>query len=59
MRGPSYTRTKENTQQKKSKNKRKPNKLQTLETQIPIQLICRMLRGTPLKASVQEAHREE
>ena len=41
------------------KTKRNPINLQTLETQTPIQLSCRMLRGAPLKASVQEAHREE
>ena len=41
------------------KTKRNPINLQTFETQTPIQLSCRMLRGTPLKASVQEAYREE
>ena len=52
--------TKEKTPNNRTlKTKRNPINLQTFETQTPIQLSCRMLRGTPLKASVQEAHREE
>ena len=61
MRGPSYTnRTKDKTSNNRTlKTKRNPINLQTFETQTPIQLSCRVFSGTPLKASVQEAHREE
>ena len=61
MRGPSYTNwTKEKTPNNRTlKTKRNPNNLQTFEAQTAIQLSCKTLRGTPLKALVQEAHREE
>ena len=61
MRGPSYTNwTKDKTPNNRTlKTKRNPINLQTFETQTPIQLSCKMFKGTPLKASVQEAHREE
>ena len=49
----------ENSQQQKSKNKEKPQHSQTFEAQTAIQLSCKTLRGTPLKAAIQEAHREE
>ena len=61
MRGPSHTNwTKEKTPNNRTlKTKRSPINLQTFETQTPIQLSCRTFRGTPLKVSIQEAHREE
>ena len=59
MRGPSYTNRIKDKTPNTLKTKRNPINLQTFETQTPIQLSCRMFRGTPLKASVQEAHREE
>ena len=61
MRSPSYTNwTKEKTPNNRTlKTKRNPNNLQTFEAQTAIQLSCKTFRGTPLKASVQEAHREE
>ena len=61
VRGPSYTNwTKEKTPNNRTlRTKRNPNKLQTFEAQTAIQLSCKTLRGTPLKASVQEAQRKE
>ena len=49
----------ENTQLKKTKNTEKPQHSQTFEAQTAVQLSCKTLRGTPLKAAVQEAQREE
>ena len=61
MRGPSHTNwTKEKTPNNRNlKTKRNLNILQTFEAQTAIQLSCKTLRGTPLKAAIQEAHREE
>ena len=44
---------------RKLKNKEKPQHSQTIEAQNPVQLSCKTLRGTPLKATLQEAQREE
>ena len=49
----------ENTQLQKTKYKEKPQHSQTFEMQTAVQLSCKTLRGTPLKAAVQEAQREE
>ena len=49
----------ENTQLSKTKYKERPQHSQTFETQTAVQLSCKTLKGTPLKATVQEAKREE
>ena len=50
---------KENTQLSKTKYKEKPQHSQTFESQTAVQLSCKTLKGTPLKATVQEAKKEE